>query len=91
MNFNDEQKTKLIHAINSLRADYVILDLKAGLDARVLDFLPHSAHESRVLLATPNRSGLRPSFPAWPIRLLRLSALECLTSLADGMAYFALC
>jgi hypothetical protein len=27
-----------------------------------------------VLLAVPNRSGLRPSFPARPIRLLRLSA-----------------
>ena len=57
----------------------------------VLGFLPHSTHESRVLLATPNRSGLRPSFPARPIRLLRLSALECLTSLTDSMAYYALC
>src|SRR5207253_5275200 len=33
----------------------------------VLDLLPLSTHESPVLLATPNRSGLRPSFPAWPI------------------------
>ena len=31
-------------------------------------FLPRSIHESSVLLAAPNRSGLRPSFPAWPIR-----------------------
>src|SRR6516162_9308563 len=33
----------------------------------ILDLLPHSTHESPVLLATPHRSGLRPSFPAWPI------------------------
>src|SRR5271166_3057195 len=30
-------------------------------------FLPRSAHESSVLIATLNRSGLRPSFPARPI------------------------
>ena len=30
-------------------------------------FRPHFAHESRVRLVTPNRSGLRPSFPARPI------------------------
>ena len=33
----------------------------------LLDFLPHSTHELPVLLAAPNRSGLRPSFPARPI------------------------
>jgi len=32
-----------------------------------------------------SRSGLQPPFPAWPICCLRLSALECLTSLADDM------
>jgi hypothetical protein len=31
-------------------------------------FLPLTTHELPVLLATPNRSGLRPSFPARPIR-----------------------
>src|SRR5215468_599256 len=35
---------------------------------RSLDFLPQSVHELPVLLAAPNRSGLRPSFPARPIR-----------------------
>ena len=34
---------------------------------RILDLLPLSTHELPVLLATPNRSGLRPSFPARPI------------------------
>ena len=33
----------------------------------ILGLLPHSTHESPVLLATPHRSGLRPSFPARPI------------------------
>src|SRR5262245_5204692 len=34
----------------------------------LLGALPQSVHEMPVLLATPNRSGLRPSFPARPIR-----------------------
>src|SRR5262249_33510472 len=32
-----------------------------------LDLLPLSTHEPPVLLTTPSRSGLRPSFPAGPI------------------------
>src|SRR5499427_10545723 len=53
-------------------------------------FLPLSVHESRRLLALSfiplvgNRLGLRSPFPAWPILLLRLSALECLTSMGPG-------
>ena len=46
---------------------------------------------SRALLATPDRSGLRPPFPVRPIRWLRLSALQCLTSLTDVTDYYALC
>jgi hypothetical protein len=46
---------------------------------------------SRPLPATPDRSGLRPPFPVWPIRSLRLSALQCLTSLTDDTDYYALC
>ena len=49
----------------------------------VLGFLPLSAHELRVLLATPNRSGLRPSFPAGD-PLLRLSARVSHSSVADS-------
>jgi MinD-like ATPase involved in chromosome partitioning or flagellar assembly len=41
----------LIRAINSLQADYIVLDLKAGVDARVLDFLPHA--NSGVIVFTP--------------------------------------
>ena len=53
----------------------------------LLDVLPQSGHEMSVLLAVPNRSG--PSI----IRLLFAPplGLECLTSLADSMAYCALC
>ena len=36
--------------------------------------LPQSVHEMPVLLAAPNRSGLRPSFPVRAYPLLRLSA-----------------
>lgn len=51
MNFDEFQKSRLIRAINSLQADYVVLDLKAGVDARVLDFLPHA--NSGVIVFTP--------------------------------------
>jgi MinD-like ATPase involved in chromosome partitioning or flagellar assembly len=51
MNFDEAQKVRLIRAINSIKADYIILDLKAGLDARVLDFLPHA--NTGVIVFTP--------------------------------------
>jgi MinD-like ATPase involved in chromosome partitioning or flagellar assembly len=51
MNYDDVQKNRLIRSINSLRADYVVIDLKAGLDARVLDFLPHA--NTGVIVFTP--------------------------------------
>ena len=51
MNFDEVQKSRLIRAINSLQADYIVLDLKAGVDARVLDFLPHAI--SGVIVFTP--------------------------------------
>jgi hypothetical protein len=41
---------------------------------RVLDFLPLSTHESPLLLATPNRSGLRHAASA--LRSLAISALS---------------
>jgi len=44
-------KKKLIQGINTLGVDYVILDIKAGLDAGVLDFLP--VDNSGILLFTP--------------------------------------
>ena len=60
-------------------------------------FLPLSAHESHRLLALSfiplagYRSGLRSSFPPWPICFSAFRPLECLNILADCMIYFALC
>lgn len=51
MNFDEYQKARLIRAINSLQADYIIIDLKAGIDAKVLDFLPHA--NTGVVVFTP--------------------------------------
>src|SRR6266576_3901580 len=51
-NFGPAHKQKLIAAINSLEADHVILDMRAGLDANVIDFLPFS--NSGILIFTPH-------------------------------------
>jgi MinD-like ATPase involved in chromosome partitioning or flagellar assembly len=51
-NFGAANKAKLIDAINGLEADYVILDMRAGLDSNVIDFLPFS--NSGILIFTPH-------------------------------------
>ena len=51
-NFGASHKARLIEAINTLPADYVILDMRAGLDANVIDFLPFS--NSGILVFTPH-------------------------------------
>lgn len=51
-NFGAAHKAKLIASINTLPADYVILDMRAGLDANVIDFLPFS--NSGILIFTPH-------------------------------------
>lgn len=51
-NFGPAHKARLIEAINRLPADYVILDMRAGLDANVIDFLPFS--NSGILIFTPH-------------------------------------
>ncbi len=51
-NFGPSHKERLIGAINSLPADIVILDMRAGLDANVIDFLPFS--NSGILVFTPH-------------------------------------
>lgn len=51
-NFGPAFKAKLMEAINGLPAEYVILDLRAGLDANVIDFLPFS--NSGILIFTPH-------------------------------------
>lgn len=51
VNFAPEVKAKLIAGINGLQADYLVVDMKAGLDHNVLEFLPLS--NSGILLFTP--------------------------------------
>lgn len=51
-NFGADRKAELVEGINSLDADFIILDLKAGLDANVIDFLPVS--NSGILVFTPH-------------------------------------
>ena len=50
-NFNQARKQMLSEAINTLPATYIVLDLKAGVDHNVIDFLPYS--NSGILVFTP--------------------------------------
>lgn len=45
-------RRRLSVEVNTLPVDYVVLDLRAGLDANVLDFLPYT--NSGMLVVTPN-------------------------------------
>lgn len=51
-NLSDENRVRLMRAINGLPVTYVVLDLRAGMDSNVLDFLPHS--NSGMLVFTPH-------------------------------------
>ncbi|MCI0604647.1 AAA family ATPase [bacterium] len=51
LNFDERHKIALIRAINTLQADYIVIDLKAGVDPNVLDFLPHA--NTGVIVFTP--------------------------------------
>jgi MinD-like ATPase involved in chromosome partitioning or flagellar assembly len=51
LNFDERHKIALIRAINTLQVDYVVIDLKAGIDPHVLDFLPHA--NTGVIVFTP--------------------------------------
>jgi len=51
-NLSDENRFRLMRAVNALPVTYVVLDLRAGMDSNVLDFLPHS--NSGILVFTPH-------------------------------------
>lgn len=51
VNFSPAIKARLIEGINGLQADFLVIDMKAGLDHNVIDFLPLS--NSGILLFTP--------------------------------------
>jgi MinD-like ATPase involved in chromosome partitioning or flagellar assembly len=50
--FNRERRELLIDAINTLPANFIVLDLKSGLDANVIEFLPFT--NSGILVFTPH-------------------------------------
>jgi MinD-like ATPase involved in chromosome partitioning or flagellar assembly len=50
-NFSAARRDQLIEALNGLDANFIVLDLKAGLDANVIEFLPYS--NSGILVFTP--------------------------------------
>jgi len=51
LNLDEKHKIALIRAINTLPVDYIVIDLKAGIDSHVLDFLPHA--NTGVIVFTP--------------------------------------
>jgi MinD-like ATPase involved in chromosome partitioning or flagellar assembly len=51
-NFNKERREELIDAINTLKANFIVLDLKSGLDSNVIEFLPYT--NSGILVFTPH-------------------------------------
>ena len=52
VNFSKDVKKRLIDGINGIDADFVILDVKAGIDYNVIEFLPFT--NTGILLFTPN-------------------------------------
>lgn len=51
-NFTPSRRDRLMDAINELPANFIVLDLKAGLDVNVIEFLPYS--NSGILVFTPH-------------------------------------
>lgn len=51
-NFSPRRREQLIDGINELQANFIVLDLKAGLDVNVIEFLPYS--NSGLLVFTPH-------------------------------------
>ncbi len=51
VNFSHDIKLRLMEGINNIEADFVILDVKAGIDYNVIEFLPFT--NTGILLFTP--------------------------------------
>ncbi|MGE5235960.1 MAG: P-loop NTPase [Acidobacteriota bacterium] len=51
-NLSESHRFRLMRAINALPVTYAVIDLRAGMDSNVLDFLPHS--NSGILVFTPH-------------------------------------
>ena len=51
-NLTEKNKQRIIDGVNSLRSRFIVLDLKAGVDSNVIDFLPFS--NTGILVFTPH-------------------------------------
>ena len=94
-NFGAAHKAKLIEAINTLDADYVILDMRAGLDSNVIDFLPFS--NSGILIFTPHlpsatlaASDIVKAILFRKLRLIFTKDSPFFTTIADRIDYWRL-
>ena len=52
ISLREAYRYRLMRALNTLPVTYVVLDMRAGLDSEVLDFMPHS--NSGILVFTPH-------------------------------------
>jgi MinD-like ATPase involved in chromosome partitioning or flagellar assembly len=94
-NFGASHKAKLIAAINELDAEYVILDMRAGLDSNVIDFLPFS--NSGILIFTPHlpsatlaASDIVKAILFRKLRLIFTKESPFFTTIADKIDYWRL-
>jgi MinD-like ATPase involved in chromosome partitioning or flagellar assembly len=94
-NFGASHKARLIEAINTLDADYVILDMRAGLDSNVIDFLPFS--NSGILIFTPHlpsatlaASDIVKAILFRKLRLIFTKDSPFFTTIADRIDYWRL-
>lgn len=78
IDFQYDVKKQLIRGINSLDADFVILDLRAGIDSRILDFIPFE--NSGILVFTPRIKAA--SFTA--AEIIKASILRTVRSIISG-------
>jgi len=77
VNFSPRMTSKLVNGINSLHAEFVVLDLKAGLDSHVINFLPFT--NSGIIVFTPKvRAAVMTAVELVKALLLRLARLLCL-------------
>jgi len=81
VNFSPPVKARLIEGINSLHADYVILDLRAGVDQNITDFIPYD--NSGLLVFTPRIKAA--SFTAGEI--VKASILKLFRTILDHRSH----
>ncbi|MCK4837027.1 MAG: AAA family ATPase, partial [Candidatus Aminicenantes bacterium] len=85
VNLDGPLKMKLARGINQLQADYVIMDIKAGLDSHVLEFLP--INNTGILIFTPQmKAAISTAVELVRAILLRVCRI-CLSQKASRMTF----